>query len=157
MTRGEAKRLGLKRYTTGNACKQGHVAERNTITGKCVECRFPSAAKHREYNARWKARHPGREQEVKYRHRYGVELSEIRAKPVVCDICAKPHKKIVLDHCHVSGEFRGWLCDPCNIALGNVGDNVLILERMISYLQELRTVSNGVEKGPIGQSPWPSN
>jgi hypothetical protein len=133
--RSEALAAGETHYFTGQPCKQGHIAQRNAQTGKCLECRFPSAAKHREYNARWKAKYPGRDQEVKYRFRYGVELSEIRAKPETCELCGKAHKKIVFDHCHDTGEFRGWICDPCNIALGNVSDDILVLERMIAYLK----------------------
>jgi hypothetical protein len=96
---------------------------------------IPSQSKYREYSAKWRRQNPERDKEVKVRHRYGIELSEIRPKPDTCELCGKKHKKIVLDHCHANGNFRGWICDPCNIALGNVGDDVLILERMIAYLK----------------------
>jgi len=59
-------------------------------------------------------------------------------KPDVCDLCGKkpPHnKKIVLDHCHETLQFRGWLCDPCNVGLGNLGDNLESLERAVTYLK----------------------
>lgn len=39
ITRAEAKALGLHRYFTGAACKNGHVAQRYVSTGKCCECR----------------------------------------------------------------------------------------------------------------------
>jgi hypothetical protein len=38
MTRKEAKAKGLKRYFTGNACKNGHITERYTCNYECVEC-----------------------------------------------------------------------------------------------------------------------
>lgn len=38
-TRKEALAIGGKRYFTGVACKQGHVAERRTKTGECLVCR----------------------------------------------------------------------------------------------------------------------
>lgn len=38
VTREEARELGLRRYFTGEACKRGHVAERDVPTCKCVEC-----------------------------------------------------------------------------------------------------------------------
>jgi hypothetical protein len=72
---------------------------------------------------------------VKYRHRYGVELSQIRQKPDNCELCGCEHKKIVLDHCHATGAFRGWICDPCNIALGNVKDSPELLRKMADYLE----------------------
>lgn len=38
ITRAEANARGLKRYFNGNPCKHGHVGERRTSTGLCVEC-----------------------------------------------------------------------------------------------------------------------
>lgn len=37
ISRGEAKKRGLKRYFTGKPCKHGHVSERN-IYGACISC-----------------------------------------------------------------------------------------------------------------------
>lgn len=33
-----AKERGLKRYFTGKPCKHGHIAERSTANGVCIEC-----------------------------------------------------------------------------------------------------------------------
>jgi hypothetical protein len=33
-----AEALGLKRFQTGRACRNGHVAERYVASGACVEC-----------------------------------------------------------------------------------------------------------------------
>lgn len=38
-TRKEALAGGYKRYSTGVACAQGHVAERRAKTGECLACR----------------------------------------------------------------------------------------------------------------------
>jgi 5-methylcytosine-specific restriction endonuclease McrA len=38
ISRKEAKTLGLKRYFTGLACQNGHMAERNTKTCACIIC-----------------------------------------------------------------------------------------------------------------------
>jgi len=154
--RAQAKAAGHLRYFTGKACKQGHIAARNTNSGKCIECVFPSSKKHREYNAAWRAKYPGRDQEVKYRHRYGIELSEIRPKPDCCEVCGILHPKIVLDHCHSTGAFRGWLCDPCNVVLGMVKDNPERLEKLAEHLRRpqipnigniLKIQNNGVREG----------
>ena len=59
-------------------------------------------------------------------------------KPEICDLCGKKpahNKKIVLDHCHETNTFRGWLCDPCNVGLGNLGDNLEGLTKAVEYLQ----------------------
>lgn len=36
----EAKELGLARYFTGKPCKNGHVSETYTSSGKCCTCHF---------------------------------------------------------------------------------------------------------------------
>ena len=39
-------------------------------------------------------------------------------KDASCALCDEKHKKMVFDHDHEKGVFRGWLCDPCNRSLG---------------------------------------
>lgn len=38
ITRAGAKSIGLKRYFTGKPCKHGHICERITANGVCLEC-----------------------------------------------------------------------------------------------------------------------
>jgi hypothetical protein len=37
-TREQAIQEGSARYYTGVPCKNGHVSERNTLSGACLEC-----------------------------------------------------------------------------------------------------------------------
>jgi len=48
ITRAEAKKLGYKRYFTGEACKNGHISARLTSNGSCLEC---SREKRAQYYA----------------------------------------------------------------------------------------------------------
>jgi hypothetical protein len=48
VTRQEAIERGLVRYFTGEECKHGHVAERYTMSGGCVECVRGIAGRHRD-------------------------------------------------------------------------------------------------------------
>ena len=50
ISRKEAKARGLKRYFTGKPCKHGHVSERYTGSGACVECN--ATPERKAYNAR---------------------------------------------------------------------------------------------------------
>lgn len=43
-----------------------------------------------------------------------------------------------LDHCHETGEFRGWVCSNCNIGLGKFYDDVNLLHRAVEYIQKSR-------------------
>ena len=51
-----------------------------------------------------------------------------------CPICLKQASKYYLDHSWETGEFRGWLCNGCNVALGLFKDDIDILTRAIQYL-----------------------
>ena len=43
----------------------------------------------------------------------------------------------VLDHCHETQEFRGWLCDRCNKLCGNATDDISVLKKAIKYLSNI--------------------
>ena len=64
-----------------------------------------------------------------------------RPRPTLCECCGTvPRgavKALALDHNHVTGEFRGWLCSFCNLAIGMLGDNVAGLKKAIDYLQRV--------------------
>jgi hypothetical protein len=51
-----------------------------------------------------------------------------------CECCRKV-KKLVLDHCHKTQSFRGWLCNDCNTALGKLGDNTTGVLKALDYLE----------------------
>lgn len=60
-----------------------------------------------------------------------------------CDICGnqqedKP-KSFCVDHCHITGEFRGFLCRRCNIALGYFEDSLEGIDKVTKYLQKSKT------------------
>ena len=40
-----------------------------------------------------------------------------------------------LDHCHTTGNYRGWLCGTCNQALGKFNDSTECLQSAIEYLE----------------------
>ena len=69
------------------------------------------------------------------------------SKNYACPICLGSEEDVkgkgntrngswVLDHCHETESFRGWLCHKCNRALGGFDDNIDILKRAINYLKE---------------------
>lgn len=71
------------------------------------------------------------------KRRYGLTIEEYEALVADgCSICGETEKRIVMDHCHVSGANRAPLCDACNIMLGGARDDVDILRQAIRYLTE---------------------
>lgn len=43
--------------------------------------------------------------------------------------------KLHVDHCHATGQFRGWLCRGCNTALGLLNDSPERIGKLSIYLE----------------------
>jgi hypothetical protein len=41
-----------------------------------------------------------------------------------------------VEHCHITGKFRGIACNPCNRAMGSVGDDPKRLRALADYLEK---------------------
>lgn len=58
----------------------------------------------------------------------------------ICPIC---HRKkirnfkndVVLDHSHIDGGVRGWVCSSCNTSIGKFYDDPNILQRAIDWIK----------------------
>lgn len=51
ITREQALTTNKSRYFTGKACKHGHIAERSTVNGVCIECRrIRQALQNKKYD-----------------------------------------------------------------------------------------------------------
>ena len=59
-----------------------------------------------------------------------------------CFICGVPEiecsRRLVMDHNHETGEFRGWLCYKCNYALGGFNDSEELLIDALHYLMNCK-------------------
>ncbi len=79
--------------------------------------------------------------EWKLKKTYGISLDEyediLYEQDCRCLICgALPGRRALdVDHDHKTGKIRGLLCENCNKTLGQVHDNVEILQNMIDYLE----------------------
>lgn len=68
-------------------------------------------------------------------YRYGAAVVSILDKTKHCVLCNKVGK-LVPDHDHKTGQFRGVLCYGCNLGLGLLKDDTDLLARAIVYLQK---------------------
>lgn len=84
--------------------------------------------------------------DLEYQKRYNISLQEYEkiwndqdGKCKICD-CSESslkegrYKRLVVDHCHITGKVRGLLCNNCNRAIGLLKDNVQVLNSAIKYL-----------------------
>lgn len=118
--------------------------ETGTITTHtCKQCVKDAASNNRKkakskdkdaYNkAQWARR---------VQNKYGITLDEytkIMNNSKSCTICDKTPSgkfsdKLVYDHCHTTGKFRGVLCNKCNIGIGALGDTSSDLKKALEYL-----------------------
>ncbi len=80
------------------------------------------------------------------KRKYGMTFDEFEAmlsdQNNACAICGTKEpssgrdRRFHVNHDHKTGEVRGLLCKSCNIALGEVKENIHILQAMIEYLNE---------------------
>lgn len=138
-----AKLAGEQRYFTGVPCLNGHVAFRQTSNGLCSECHNLVQRDRKAANVAAVARYVKKRPEN--RRVWWWEKRKMpkptRAAPLRCECCGnKPSKtrSLALDHCHVTGKFRGWLCVRCNTGLGGLGDSIAGLQRGLAYLRRAR-------------------
>ena len=92
----------------------------------------------------WKENNPDKTFDTYLRRLYGITLVEYtemetqqKFKCKICrtsDFSAGRGNRMVVDHCHESGEVRGLLCHGCNVGLGSFRDDPRILKKAIKYL-----------------------
>lgn len=92
-------------------------------------------------------RAPGDRREYHLKSMYGISIEEydrmLAEQNGKCAICLsgtpKAPKRVnhwYIDHCHSTGKVRGLLCNACNRAIGNLGDDISNFERAIAYLKK---------------------
>lgn len=105
--------------------------KRNQHSPSCKACSRKDRSNNRLQNS---------EREKLYAIEYKYELSPDDYSKLyetcggVCSICKKA-SKLVVDHCHRSGQVRGLLCGQCNTMLGMAKDSVDTLQSAILYLK----------------------
>jgi Recombination endonuclease VII len=148
----EAKRLKLKKYNTGRPCRKGHLVDRYTSTRTCTRCQYEAMGrwvianpdKHRQHGREWMRfnadKYQTEEARAKMRDWWRKKNNiptPTRPKPKTCECCDRKLEagKTHLDHDHITGDFRGWLCNRCNLGIGQLGDCIEGLEKGIAYLK----------------------
>lgn len=142
--RKEAIKLNLKYYFTGKFCKNGHLALIYTKTGVCLGCNKASSKRGRNRNTKPEANLQNR---LNIYKRNGIPIitdltiaEMLKLKSKGCAICGTKENSIskfdlCMDHCHITGKFRGFLCKNCNSGIGFFKDSAILLKSAIVYLK----------------------
>lgn len=96
-----------------------HNKKKNGLDSWCRTCR----AKYRSETRRGHYRNSISDEDLK-------RLLETINECVICGVQAA----LVVDHDHVTGKVRGLLCNKCNMAIGLLQDDPMLLEFAKMYL-----------------------
>jgi hypothetical protein len=117
--------------------KQG----KNGINSRCKSCHLDQW-RHYQQNNSQKVKVQLRKSELKREYNITLEDYNLMFKQQngCCAICNKHQselsKTLSVDHCHITGEVRGLLCNGCNRGMGMLGDNIQILKNAVKYLSK---------------------
>jgi hypothetical protein len=89
------------------SCKQYHLDNRNRVV---------TLQKARRYKSTPKA------------------IVAMHADTEVCAICLTT-EKLCIDHCHTHGQLRDILCERCNLLIGSVAEDSMVLRRAADYIE----------------------
>ena len=66
---------------------------------------------------------------------YGIPAEKLEVMSIKgCAICGATEGKLHVDHDHKSGRVRGILCSACNLAIGHLQDDPIIVASALRYL-----------------------
>lgn len=126
-------------------CTNGHeLTEENIRYDKkgnwvCKVC-------HRGWSSKFKSKYEKPDHASHILRTFGLTIEDyeaiLDAQDGACAICLQPPGKMNLsvDHCHKTGMVRGLLCQLCNLALGQFGDNLQKLRSACYYLEDYGVV-----------------
>lgn len=94
-----------------------------------------------------------------------VDYHKQRQRPVgeFCEVCGTT-EKLQWDHDHETNETRGTLCNTCNVALGCLKDDELLILKLLRYLRKSKLIkkegvwiTNGATSKRILEGEIPPN
>lgn len=156
------RRVAAKRYYEKN---KDQVREKGRLQQK--KWREENREAHREQGRIWRAANPERSKALHNAYYARVKVRDpervitwsrkrrglpepTRSMPEFCENCAgaRGPKRLAIDHCHITGAFRGWLCDNCNTGLGKLGDTKAGLLRALEYLERFECQTKSQSPAP---------
>jgi len=112
----EEHRKSLSKALMGNSNGKGKNLKNKNALGKVS----------REKNGNWRG---GKSYRLE-----NLEKKAKRARGIRCEVCYELSLND-FDHDHLTGNFRGWICRRCNLVLGMVKDNPVLLKNLALYLE----------------------
>lgn len=131
----------MRQYRAANPGKWKLTAEDRERRNARRRERYATDAQYRE-RIRSEMRGRKRDSLTRRAKQYGVDVHDLElALDQGCETCGAsadvdPTTRLHVDHDHRTGEFRGVLCQPCNLALGHIQDDPAIAIAPFEYLMK---------------------
>jgi len=136
--------------------KQYYLENKEKLNEHMKQYRLVNKEKIEEYNKQYRLENKEndkqyrlnnkeRYRESKLKRKYNITLDDYNkmlleqdGKCWTCSIKIEDTKKkyLCVDHNHLTGQVRGLLCDPCNVALGLLKESQEIIANLSKYLYE---------------------
>jgi hypothetical protein len=139
------QKRGVGRLCCSDACTIEHRH------GKAVADKFrekKQAEYQRKYGTKYRLENAEKLRNLDLKKNYGITLEDYKrmheAQNGVCAICNEPEKimtrtgkvrDLAVDHDHSTGKVRQLLCTRCNQGIGNLRENLDLLQKAANYLQ----------------------
>lgn len=111
---------------------------KNPVTRKAAKARYKA-----KYPEKWKADRK-RHDRNRFLNRMGIDTKTFQLlckwQQGRCGLCGQvpantQHAKLLPDHNHKTGKFRGVICGQCNRGLGLLGDTLEQIRLALAYLE----------------------
>lgn len=106
-----------------------------------------------KWRKEWRRNNPQedklKQRQAHLRRSFGITIEQyndlFRQQNGVCAICRKPETVrnakygpgiLKVDHCHKSGRVRGLLCNRCNLGIGHLQDDAVLVRAAAEYLEK---------------------
>lgn len=98
--------------------------------------------RHLKYMRDRRENQPDAVKDSRLKSQFGITLQDyknlLKEQEGRCAICGRQEdefdRALSVDHCHESGNVRGFLCSSCNTGLGQFQDSITNLKKAIQYL-----------------------
>lgn len=124
-----------------NLKRERYKKYRKAMCQKTREWRMANPDKHREMGKKYRENNRDKVRLRDIKWRYGVTEEQYReamdrqgGKCAICRAERSGKRSLHVDHCHVTGVFRGLLCSHCNTAIGKFKESTDLLMKAIQYI-----------------------
>lgn len=135
----ERYKKSQKIYKKSASGKKSNKKYEQSLKGRVVQKR--QNAKLHQYKLDWQKTPKGRATKCAYSHEQSG-LPRISPIPYPidkkCQLCKNmntKNRRLCRDHSHTSMKDRGWLCHQCNVGIGCLKDDIVLLKKAILYLE----------------------